>query len=247
MGSSATVVAKHRVHLKQLINRTINKQGPDCDLNFIDVSKVMDMSRLFARSRFDGDISSWKVSDECDLSCIFRGSRLEESGKAKSWLDKVYRERVENSKNADGVMVARSRAHLKALIDSMVWLEGDRCDLNGIDISRVTNMNYLFEFSLFDGDISKWDVSHVTEMDYMFADSWFNGDISNWDVSNVRKMGRMFIRSYFEGDIDRWNVSSEADTFEIFRQSMLEKKGKLPKWYNGPVYENPPGVIFSWP
>lgn len=34
---------------------------------------------------------------------------------------------------------------------------------------------------------------------------------------------------------------------EIFRQSMLEKKGKLPKWYNGPVYENPPGVIFSWP
>ena len=51
MGSSATVVAKHREHFKQLINRTINKQGPDCDLNFIDVSKVMDMSRLFARSR----------------------------------------------------------------------------------------------------------------------------------------------------------------------------------------------------
>ena len=39
MGSSATVVAKHREHLKQLINRTINKQGPNCDLNFIDVSK----------------------------------------------------------------------------------------------------------------------------------------------------------------------------------------------------------------
>lgn len=102
MGSSATVVAKHREHLKQLINRTINKQGPDCDLNFIDVSKVMDMNRLFARSHFDGDISNW-------------------------------------------------------------------------------------------------------------------------------------------------NVSNEADSFEIFRQSMLEKTGKLPKWYNGPVYENPPGVIASWP
>jgi hypothetical protein len=61
MGSSATVVAKHREHLKQLINRTINKQGPDCDLNFIDVSKVMDMNRLFAGSRFNGDISLWKV------------------------------------------------------------------------------------------------------------------------------------------------------------------------------------------
>lgn len=144
-------------------------------------------------------------------------------------------------------IVAKNREHLKALIDSMVWQYGPGCDLNCIDISRVTNMNYLFEFSPFNGDISKWDVSHVTEMDYMFADSCFNGDISNWDVSNVRKMGRMFIRSNFAGNIDQWNVSDEADLFEIFRQSMLEKMGKLPKWFNGPIYANPTGVVCSWP
>lgn len=247
MTSPIPVVAKHREHLEQLINRTVNKQGPNCDLNFIDVSRITDMSRLFYKSPFDGDISTWNVCDECDLRAIFRGSQFEKAGKDKPWLDRIYRGRIDRSKNSDGVMVAKNRAHLKALIDSMVWLEGEKCDLNCIDISRVTNMNYLFEFSPFNGDISKWDVSHVTEMDYMFADSCFNGDIGNWDVSNVRKMGRMFIRSNFAGNIDQWNVSDEADLFEIFRQSMLEKMGKLPKWFNGSVYGNPPGVVCSWP
>ncbi len=77
MGSSATVVAKHREHLEQLINRTIKKQGPNCDLNFIDVSKVMDMSRLFARSRFDGDISNWDVPNVMRMGRMFIRSNFE--------------------------------------------------------------------------------------------------------------------------------------------------------------------------
>ena len=217
------------------------------DVSRWDVSHVENMHRMFGNSLFDGDVSAWKVSDECILDKIFVRSPFEKSGKAKLWLDKIYRERIELAKSADGVITARTCAHLKVLIESFVALNGPDCDLNGIDISRVSEMNRLFEFSPFNGNISKWDVSHVNDMSYMFADSLFNGDISHWNVSNVRKMGRMFIRSDFEGDIDRWNVSPETDMFEMFRQSMLEKKSRLPKWYDGPVFDNPPGVIASFP
>jgi surface protein len=39
-------------------------------------------------------------------------------------------------------------------------------------------MTDLFNWSEFNGDISKWDVSNVTNMKHMFKDSLFNGDIS---------------------------------------------------------------------
>ena len=53
-------------------------------------------------------------------------------------------------------------------------------------------MSSLFEYSDFNGDISKWDVSNVTNMEDMFFRSEFNGDILNWDVSNVTNMASMF-------------------------------------------------------
>ena len=43
------VIARDREHLKQLIKETIEKEGPNCDLNFIDVSQVKDMSNLLER------------------------------------------------------------------------------------------------------------------------------------------------------------------------------------------------------
>ena len=55
----------------------------------------------------------------------------------------------------------------------------------------------------FNADLSKWDVSRVTNMDYMFRfASSFNGDISKWDVSSVTSMVRMFFEaSSFNGDL----------------------------------------------
>ena len=45
--------------LKELIKRRMKEQGPRCDLNDIDVSKITDMSNLFDESNFKGDISKW--------------------------------------------------------------------------------------------------------------------------------------------------------------------------------------------
>jgi hypothetical protein len=52
-----TLFPTSRVELKEMINNEINKNGHDCDLNNIDVSGVTNMSFLFYRTIFNGDIS----------------------------------------------------------------------------------------------------------------------------------------------------------------------------------------------
>lgn len=97
-----------------------------------------------------------------------------------------------------------SKKELKELIKRRMKEQGPRCDLNDIDVSKITDMGGLFiHLSEFNGDISKWDVSRVEDMSYLFSDSTFNGDISKWDVSNVKDMSGMFHSSKFTGDISK--------------------------------------------
>ena len=125
-------------------------------------------------------------------------------------------------------------------LPKLVWIfvdiAGNNCDLNCIDVSRITNMSFLFKIYArhFNGDISKWDVSNVTNMHCMFTDSKFNGNISNWNVGKVRRIECMFKNTPFNGDLNNWNMDISKMTFEdkyqVFDNSPLEKNP--PKWYN---------------
>lgn len=93
-------------------------------------------------------------------------------------------------------------------------------NLNWIDTSEVTMMDYLFCNSCFNGDISKWDVSNVCSMEYMFGDCcYFNRDISNWDTRNVRTMRRMFCGTKFNRDISNWDTRNVTDMEGMFASS----------------------------
>ena len=115
-----------------------------------------------------------------------------------------------------------NKKELKELIDQRIKEQGPNCDLNDIDVSRVTDMSDLFRESPFNGDISKWDVSNVKDMRYMFNRSMFDGDISEWDVSNVRDTSYMFMQSQFDGDLSKWDVSSVVSMFYMFEHSQFD-------------------------
>ena len=71
-----TIQPKTRDELKKIIEDTIKEQGYDCDLNFIDTSKITDMSKLFSESKFNGDISKWDVSNVKDMRYMFCVSKF---------------------------------------------------------------------------------------------------------------------------------------------------------------------------
>ena len=103
----------------------------------------------------------------------------------------------------------KDRDELIEIINSLMKERGNNANLNDIDTSDITDMSKLFEYSEFNGDISKWDVSNVITMEGMFRRSKFtgkNGNISGWDVKNVKDMYDMFAWTDFNQDISDWDV-----------------------------------------
>lgn len=119
---------------------------------------------------------------------------------------------------------------------------GNKAELNHIDVSQVTDMYGVFEYSDFNGDVSKWDVGNVVDMGWMFYNSPFNQDISNWDVSNVEYMNSMFQGSPFNQDISKWDVSKVDYMCHMFENSSFDKN--IDMWnYNFKAVEENPGYF----
>ena len=74
--AETTVQPKTKDELKKIIADTIKEQGFNCDLNFIDTSKITDMSYLFYNVKFNGDISKWDVSNVEDMGYMFAESEF---------------------------------------------------------------------------------------------------------------------------------------------------------------------------
>ena len=114
----------------------------------------------------------------------------------------------------------KTKEELIKIIDRRIETEGITCDLNDIDVSKITSMQNLFSnFQTFNGDISRWDVSNVKNMSWMFRNTDFNGDISKWNVSNVEEMKYMFCLSKFNQDISKWDVSNVESMISMFARS----------------------------
>ena len=131
-----------------------------------DVSNVEDMSHMFEKSKFNGDISKWDVSNVKDMSCMFKKSIF---NKDISKWDVSNVERM----------------------DEMFYQSEFNKSISKWNVSNVKDMNKMFASSEFNKDISKWNISNVKYMNEMFSHSEFNRDISKWDVSK-KYMYKMF-------------------------------------------------------
>ena len=132
----------------------------------------------------------------------------------------------------------KTKDELKEIIIQRIKDDGNDCDLNDIDVSKIIDMSHLFDagdwlygdtiFKDFNGDISLWNVSNVVNMSWMFYDcEKFNSDISQWDVSNVKNIYRMFAYCRtFTHDLSKWNVSN----VKLMEDAFVVCPTK-PEWY----------------
>ena len=68
------VIARDHQHFKELIRKRIEKYGPSCSLNDIDVRHITYMGFLFYNLDFNGDISEWDVSHVKYMNEMFKDS-----------------------------------------------------------------------------------------------------------------------------------------------------------------------------
>lgn len=147
-------------------------------------------------------------------------------------------------------IIAQNNEDLKQLIREEIKINGYKCSLNHIDISRVDDLSGVFASSKFNGDISEWDVSHVKNTSRMFHNSDFNGDISKWNLSQAEIMNNMFAFSNFNGDISNWDVSKATNMRSMFMNSKFAgdviewKPYKLTQAEN--MFDNCPACIPYW-
>ena len=121
--SESTVQPKNLGELRQIITDTVKEKGLDCDLNFIDTSKITDMTLLFNAQKlqgFNGDISKWDVSNVKSMECMFMNSYF--NGDISKWDTS----KVENME----CMFANSKFN---------------GDISKWDVSSVENMTDVFD------------------------------------------------------------------------------------------------------
>ena len=210
----SAVKLKNKNELKRVVHY-YSKYCPQDSLNWIDVSGITNMCKLFnSNDRYTNncecDISQWDVSNVTDMSYMFSG-----------W--------AENSNifnNDISQWDVSNVTNMACMFENSIF----NMDLSGWDVSNVTDMCSMFDHSEFNKNISQWDVSHVTDMSCMFSFSEFNQDISSWDVSNVTDMSYMFEYSKFKNDISKWNVSKVRHFESIFYECNIIKKYKPRKF-----------------
>ena len=180
------------------IIETILKIDLKANLNWLDISKISDISMLFRGTKFNGDISEWDVSHIKDMDELFSNSKF--NGDISNW-------------NVSSVETM-----------NLIFSEGSEFngDISNWNVSHVKEFTLAFSNSKFNGDISNWDTSSATSMAGMFSGSSFNGDLSNWNVSKVESFTMMFMDSQFNNEsLFNWKIRKNADLDGIFAKSNI--------------------------
>lgn len=133
-----------------------------------------------------------------------------------------------------------SREELIQHVKDHIRTYGPTCDLNHLDVSKLSDFHHVFDGTNFNGDVSRWDVSNATTLfalfhrtefngdvskwnvskatnfSYMFGHTPFNGDLSGWDMANASTLEGMFTYGAFNGDVSRWNVANVKKMDQLF-------------------------------
>ena len=133
---------KTKEELRSIIYNRISKDGPECDLNDVDVSLITNMSNLFYGTNFNGDISKWDVSNVKLMFMMFAQSNF--NGDISDW---------DVSKVTD--------------MSEMFYWSNFNKPIGDWNVSNVKTMWGMFHESDFDKDISKWNINEDCDTSHM--------------------------------------------------------------------------------
>ena len=74
---------KTKDELQDIIDKRIESEGNECNLNDIYTGNITNMSSLFEDSDFNGDISKWDVSNVTSMRSMFVYSKF--NGDISNW------------------------------------------------------------------------------------------------------------------------------------------------------------------
>ena len=174
------------------------------DISSWDVSNVTDMSSMFQNAYvFNQNISSWDVSNVLDMSNMFE-------------IATAFNQNI----GGWGIKTSNVTSMSNMFYNTTVF----NGNISGWDTSSVTDMSSMFQYATaFNKNIGSWDVSSVIDMSSMFSNATaFNQNIGSWDVSSVEQMPLMFqSATSFNQNIGSWDVSSVTDMSAMFDLSRL--------------------------
>ena len=165
--------------LKDIIKDIIKEEGPDANLNNIDVSDVYNMDGLFNITEQGKQIEignikidDWNVSNVRSMRNMFLNCSNFNSDISNWDVSKVT--------DMSG-MFFRGKEFNQ--------------DISKWDVSKVENMDDMFNgCKKFNQDISKWNVSKVISMERIFSVCYeFNQNLDSWNVKEDCDIESAFI------------------------------------------------------
>ena len=197
-----------------------------------NLSKVKDMSSMFAVSNFNQNINDWNIQNVETLSMMFLGSTFNQP--LGNWNTSNVTDMTAlfslSKFNQDIHMWDTSKVTSMAVM--FFWNLSFNQNIGNWDTSSVTEMSLTFSLArAFNQNLSQWNTSNVEEMLGMFLGaSNFNQNIASWNISKVKNMTQMFqFAISFNQNLEAWYVSSEINTQDMF--SGADSLERLPSWY----------------
>ena len=222
-------------------------KSPHGPIGTWDVSRVTDMSRMFARAKFfDRDLSKWDVSRVESMRGMFLGA-TSFNGDLSKWdvssvndMHGMFLGATQFNRNLCGVAWVHSRAIKDIMFegtsgsisptvcsDSAVSPSFSPQFRDELKSAISTNFKYSAKGDGSHGPhgpIGEWDVSRVKDMRLMFFDAKvFDDDISKWDHDMFWGV------TLFNGDLSKWDMSRVTDMSRMFSFA-TSFNGGLMKW-----------------
>jgi surface protein len=176
-----------------------------------------------AATLFNGDISSWDVSNVTVFNTMFYqatnfNSNID-SWNLKSTGSITMNNMFQFCTNFNQPLNSWNVSRVISFYETFANCPAFNQNLNSWDVSNVTTMYRMFlsctNFGLsgIGGDISSWTPTSCTIMERMLQSaSNFNSDISGWNVSSVTNMRVMlYATTAFDQNIGSWNISNVTD------------------------------------